>query len=270
MFDAAYLPATVPPCDVAAGYVGDAPPAARKWSLNDWRRAAALPHVSWLLPIGVYGPGRNPVADARQHSGDAILVSIVCGFGPVSSNAVALDVEENVAQGAVEYVKAWQTEINRLGFHPVIYTSASSGYLFEEFVDVWLAQWTNAPHAIPGAVATQYASPISDPSLEVDLSTVVDSLPLWEVHAANGGHPMPPQYVEIIADPKGRGYWVAAANGGVFSYGVPFYGSQYGKPLAAPITSAAAAPDGAGYWLLGGDGGVFAFGSARYLGGPHK
>jgi hypothetical protein len=75
--------------------------------------------------------------------------------------------------------------------------------------------------------------------------------------------------VEIERTPSGNGYWIAAADGGVFSYGdARFYGSMGGEDLHAPIVGMTATPDGDGYWLLGQDGGVFAFGAAKFYGAP--
>jgi len=66
----------------------------------------------------------------------------------------------------------------------------------------------------------------------------------------------------------GPGYQLAAADGGVFSFGNSRYaGSMGATPLAAPVMALADTPDGNGYWEVAADGGVFAFGSARYLGG---
>jgi hypothetical protein len=63
------------------------------------------------------------------------------------------------------------------------------------------------------------------------------------------------------------GYWEAASDGGVFSFGnAQFYGSMGGQPLNRPIVGTVATPDGKGYWLFASDGGVFAFGDAPYLG----
>jgi len=62
------------------------------------------------------------------------------------------------------------------------------------------------------------------------------------------------------------GYRFVAADGGIFSYGAPFFGSMGGQPLNKPIVGMAAAPDGMGYWLVASDGGIFAFGDARFFG----
>jgi hypothetical protein len=63
------------------------------------------------------------------------------------------------------------------------------------------------------------------------------------------------------------GYWVAASDGGVHSFGsARFFGSLAGASPARPVVGIAALPSGAGYWLVADDGGVFAFGSAPFLG----
>ncbi len=79
--------------------------------------------------------------------------------------------------------------------------------------------------------------------------------------------------VGIAAAPIGEGYWLVAADGGVFSFGnARFHGSMGGKPLNAPVVGMAADPSGGagaeasdrGYWLVAADGGVFSFGSTFY------
>ena len=70
----------------------------------------------------------------------------------------------------------------------------------------------------------------------------------------------------------GPGYRLVAADGGVFSFGAPFFGSMGGVHLVAPIVGTADTPAGGGYWLVAADGGVFSFGDARFygsMGGQH-
>src|SRR4051812_7717941 len=63
------------------------------------------------------------------------------------------------------------------------------------------------------------------------------------------------------------GYWLAASDGGVFTFGnAQFYGSKGGQPLNKPVVGIAASQDGGGYWLVAGDGGVFNFGNAPFHG----
>ena len=74
-------------------------------------------------------------------------------------------------------------------------------------------------------------------------------------------------FVGMATTPDGKGYWLVAADGGVFAYGdAGFYGSMGGRVLAAGVVGMAATPDGKGYWLVAADGGVFAFGDAAFYG----
>jgi TM2 domain-containing membrane protein YozV len=67
--------------------------------------------------------------------------------------------------------------------------------------------------------------------------------------------------------PDGKGYWLVAADGGVFSFGdAKFYGSTGGVKLVQPVVGIASTPDGGGYWLDAADGGVFSFGDAKFYG----
>ncbi|HVX20774.1 MAG TPA: hypothetical protein VHB02_05455 [Acidimicrobiales bacterium] len=64
-----------------------------------------------------------------------------------------------------------------------------------------------------------------------------------------------------------NGYWLDAADGGIFAFGTaPFYGSMGGQPLNQPMVGMATTPDGHGYWLVAADGGLFAFGDAQFYG----
>ncbi len=64
-----------------------------------------------------------------------------------------------------------------------------------------------------------------------------------------------------------EGYWLDAADGGVFAFpNAMFHGSMGGQHLNAPIVGMAATPDDGGYWLVAADGGVFTFGNATFYG----
>ena len=68
--------------------------------------------------------------------------------------------------------------------------------------------------------------------------------------------------------PSGKGYWLIARDGGVFSFGVPYYGSLPGtglcsKPLGMQIRPTLT---GHGYFIVAANGRVFAFGDAPFLG----
>jgi hypothetical protein len=82
-----------------------------------------------------------------------------------------------------------------------------------------------------------------------------------------GGQALDAPVVAMASTPNGNGYWLVAADGGVFAFGdAGFYGSMGGKHLDQPVVGMAATPSGNGYWLVAADGGVFAFGDARFHG----
>jgi N-acetylmuramoyl-L-alanine amidase len=65
-----------------------------------------------------------------------------------------------------------------------------------------------------------------------------------------GGKPLDKPIVGITATSDGGGYWLVAADGGVFSFGdATFYGSAVASKPAAPAVGIAAVPGGGGYWL---------------------
>jgi IPT/TIG domain len=69
------------------------------------------------------------------------------------------------------------------------------------------------------------------------------------------------------------GYWEAAADGGVFSFGnAPFYGSMGGTHLNAPVVGISVDRSQNGYLEVASDGGIFTFGDAEFhgsMGGTH-
>ena len=99
--------------------------------------------------------------------------------------------------------------------------------------------------------------------------------PMDEVIAmASGGVVEPPPAkrkgaVDLVR--TGQGYYIFAADGGVFAFGnAQFYGSIPGLvpkvTLNAPIVGGAVTNSERGYWLVAEDGGVFTFGDAQFDG----
>ena len=64
-----------------------------------------------------------------------------------------------------------------------------------------------------------------------------------------------------------NGYWMAASDGGMFTYrDAPYKGSTGNLRLNSPIVDMAPTPSGNGYWLVAADGGIFTFGDAQFFG----
>jgi hypothetical protein len=62
-----------------------------------------------------------------------------------------------------------------------------------------------------------------------------------------------------------NGYWMVAADGGIFSFGdAPFYGSTAGIALGARVVGMLRNPVGPGYWIATAAGGVYAFGCPQF------
>lgn len=267
MWDAAWPPKTDPGEVVAAGYIGGAD-ASHVWTSAEWKRVLAFPTVAWALPIYV---ASNPF-DAARGSNDAHeALAMADHLGVPTGVAIALDVEQGVAReaAATGYVGAWCAAIEAGGNHALVYTSRASGGLFAG-LPLWLAEWDNNPHLIEGTMATQYASPVTDKRLAVDLSLVADALSLWPVKETPGGKPLLDKPCsDSWRNPDG-GYTLVAEDGGVFVFGDRryFHGSlpHSGVTPDAPITSAFPSHDYGGYTLVGADGGVFVFGNAQFHG----
>jgi len=101
----------------------------------------------------------------------------------------------------------------------------------------------------------------------------------YGITGLGGSKPLNAPIVGMATTPHGHGYWLVAADGGVFNFGsAKFYGSTYSygitglggsKPLNAPITAIVPTPNGQGYWLVAKDGGVFDFGNAHFYGSTY-
>jgi uncharacterized membrane protein YecN with MAPEG domain len=117
-----------------------------------------------------------------------------------------------------------------------------------------------------GATATPVA--ISSDGLEpgylavnADASILtIGPVPSWQPATTKLNAPI----VGITLDPGTKaGYWLVAADGGVFSYeGAQFYGALAGTNIPSPVVGMAALPEGKGYLIAEQDGNVVVLGDA--------
>jgi hypothetical protein len=118
---------------------------------------------------------------------------------------------------------------------------------------------------------------VADPSTYVGMAPAAYNAGYWLAqrgggigtegfNVANLGMPFGNVAVVGMAAAGSINYWVATADGGVWAYGAPFFGSMGATPLNAPVVGIASTPDHGGYWLVASDGGVFAFGDATFFG----
>jgi hypothetical protein len=88
--------------------------------------------------------------------------------------------------------------------------------------------------------------------------------------AAYKGQPQPGLHEPVVgmdSTKTGNGYWLVAADGGVFTFGdAKFHGSMGGQHLNLPIVDLARTKSSRGYWLVALDGGIFSFGDAKFYG----
>jgi hypothetical protein len=95
------------------------------------------------------------------------------------------------------------------------------------------------------------------------LALLVAALPLLAVVAAAATAPTP----AAAAGTGTPAYWLAASDGGIFSFGgAAYYGSTGGMVLNKPVVGMAATADGGGYYEVASDGGVFSYGDAVFYG----
>ena len=85
--------------------------------------------------------------------------------------------------------------------------------------------------------------------------------------ATNGVLPNASQSFTLTVIGNSAGYWLVAADGGIFTFGTAgFFGSTGGQTLDQPVVGMAPTPTGQGYWLVAADGGIFTFGDAGFFG----
>jgi hypothetical protein len=184
--------------EVAAGYIpgGDA---FHGWTDSEWRSERAR----YRLPIFVRS---NPNDAAQGHTEGLVTLAWCNRHAQPKGTTVALDLETAINRA---YVNAFSTTVLNGGYQTVAYGSLSSLYSNPKpSGGFWSAHWTGTPHIEQGSVATQYANPGA-----YDSSLILDTVPLWDTHAA----PIPSKEVAMASGELkvGKG----AENVGVFPAG---------------------------------------------------
>ena len=114
-----------------------------------------------------------------------------------------------------------------------------------------------------------YAAPGSYPvTLTVTDSSGTSTTKVFtgQTMSRNGGPSATTTHTVTIAGTVSHGYYEVGADGGIFAFNAPFFGSQGATHLNAPVVGMAATPGGNGYWLVAADGGVFTHGDAGFYG----
>ena len=102
---------------------------------------------------------------------------------------------------------------------------------------------------------------------------IAPAWPQWRLDAKHRAAPLAPPRRPVRTRAATAGYWIAASNGALFTFGnARFFGSTGGIHLNQPIVGMARTKSAKGYWLVARDGGMFSFGDARFhgsTGGKH-
>lgn len=131
-------------------------------TMYDSVTVANLPVQAGALYAGYVDGNYNNFIQVCQRFPKARVVSIA-----VQANADAQVLDVEAGDATASQAPAWVTRQRKLGRkRPTIYTSRSNfGTVIAAFnaakvalPDFWIADWTDAPHAIAGAVAVQFAT----------------------------------------------------------------------------------------------------------------
>lgn len=235
-------------------------------------KGAYRPHLALEL-------GRNIADFTWSYDGETAANSVVVlgpGDGPdreeggavdwVSNEGVTLESVEVAPDGTdVGILDHMAAEALRLARQPEIIdvtTHQGAGDLIAE-----LRTGDRVPVRIAhGPVAVDDTYRVAQITLDTKIDALKVTLNLEETEITlEEAMARVPMAVGGARRPAG-GFWVVAADGGVFSFGgAPFYGSMGGQPLNGPIVDIVARSTSAGYWLVAADSGIFAFGDAPVI-----
>jgi hypothetical protein len=130
--------------------------------------------------------------------------------------------------------------------------------------DHLVAAWENSTSCFGSSFSRN--AWVTDASGAVTGESFLSGPPAYNFGDMSGRHLNQPM-VGMSPTSDAAGYWLVAADGGIFAFGdAAFHGSTGALHLNRPIVGMATTPTGSGYWLVASDGGIFAFGDAPFLG----
>jgi hypothetical protein len=131
--------------------------------------------------------------------------------------------------------------------------------------DHLVAAWVNSTDCFGGDDGSRNAW-VADASGHVIGESELSGPPAKNFGDASG-LPLNQPMVGMTPTQDAMGYWLVAADGGIFDYGdAGFYGSAGSIHLNKPVVGISVSRDGRGYTLVASDGGVFDYGDAGFYG----
>ena len=138
----------------------------------------------------------------------------------------------------------------------------------------WPPTAASSPSATPPSTAPPAVSISTSPSWAWPPPPTAGATGWWPPTAASSPSATPPStappaislnkpIVGMAATPDGKGYWLVASDGGIFTFGdATFYGSASASDGQGNIVALASASNGQGYWAAGSNGDIDPFGAA--------
>jgi hypothetical protein len=112
--------------------------------------------------------------------------------------------------------------------------------------------------------AAQYGDSSGSPNIVSGFGAGECAFSVKSPNPSTPGSPLAPISLPAVQSP---GYDLGGADGGLFTFGPPFFGAATGTAEILPYTGLATAPGGRGYWLANGTGLVRNFGpNGRFFG----
>jgi hypothetical protein len=219
---------------------------------HSFKERAARMAVSLIATLGVGGVGEITVASTASAtaSGDQIVHASDVQIQDLSS--CTADASGALTVPSVEGIASGLTPEDNFDLVVGLITNdnpQTNIYDGNKSVNAQGQADEEVPVDTPGTAIVQNY----DNNSEIATNTIT-------VNACSAATPPPVSY-----SPNTSSYWMASADGGIFSYGsAPFEGSIGGHVLNQPIVGMAEDPATGGYWEVAADGGIFSFNAPFY------